>query len=673
MRSTRIVTVWIVTVWIVTVAALVWGFGNCSAAAEAITSAKLGQKIADVSFTDAAGKQQPLSALKGKRGIVVVFLSFDCPISTSYSPILAEMARRYAEQGLSFVGVCSTDGETAETAAKQASEFKLGFSVFADDQAAAVAAFKAEKTPEAFVLDHNFVLRYRGRIDDGYAARFRKNLQIKNHDLANALAEVVAGKPVSRPVTETIGCRIGLEKKTKTDGPVTYYRDVAPILQARCQECHRPGQVGPFSLMTYKQAVSWADDLKGYTASRQMPPWKISTGIAYHNDRRMTEKEIATLAAWVDGGTPQGNQSDAPPPRKFVEGWQLGKPDLVLSTTADYVLGPGGRDVFRVFVLPTKLTEDKYVVAYEVKPGNPRIVHHTLNFIDEEKQGRKREKAAQEKEKTQKETDYDRGPGYSVMMGVGFNPQRALGGWAPGQRPNPMPEGYGFFLPKDSDLVVQVHYHRNGRLERDRLQIGLYFSKKTEGMKAYKGGIIAGRFMAIPPNDAHYKVTGSTTVEHECVLQSVMPHMHLLGRQIKVTLKPPGGPKQTLLEIPSWDYNWQETYFLKEPMPLKVGTVVAVEASYDNSEDNPNNPNNPPAWVTFGEQTTNEMCFVFLGATSDCPGRSPFGRPFRRDRRRDEEPRKDPAAKKDPLTENVRRPSESRPVSAVGSEKSNAP
>jgi peroxiredoxin len=646
--------------WFVAEAAIVLGLLGGSVCGEALTAAKLGQKIANVEFVDRAGQKSTLQELKGKKAVVAVFLSFECPISTSYSPLLSDLAKRYADRGVAVVGICCNDGETPESVAKQAEQFKLGFPVYYDGRGVAVAAFKAEKTPEAFVLDHNFVLRYRGRIDDGYAARLKKNLQIKSHDLEAALDEVLGGKAVSKPITEVVGCAIIGEREVKRDGRVTYYRDVVPILQVRCQECHRPDQVGPFSLMTFKQAVTWAQDIKDYTTSRQMPPWKITTGIPFQHERRLSDKEIATLAAWVDEGTPEGNPSDAPPPARFVEGWQLGKPDVILSTTEDFIVGPGGRDLFRVFVLPTNLKDDRYVVAYEVKPGNPRVVHHTLNFIDTKGEGRRIEERAKLRAKDRKDSDVDCGPGYSVAMGVGFDARDGLGGWAPGQRPQPLPEGYGFFLPKGSDLVVQVHYHRNGRIERDRLQIGLYFAKKSDGMKAYKGGVIAGRFFAIPPDDPKFKVTGSTAVTHECVLRSIMPHMHLLGREIKVTLKRPQGPTQTLLEIGNWDYNWQETYFLKEPIKLAVGSVLNVEAIYDNSDGNTNNPNNPPLAVTFGEQTTNEMCFVFLGATSDGAGRSPFGRPFgdrnalRRLRERQEslwpkkKPAKDQAATKEP-------------------------
>jgi peroxiredoxin len=603
--------------------------GAARAAADA-AGAKLGTKIADVTFKDAAGKPVGLHDLAGKKATVVIVLSFDCPNSTGYSPTLADMARTYGDKGVVFVGVCPSDDEDAALVAKKAGEYKLGFPVYKDDKAAATLALKAEATPEAFVLDHNCVLRYRGRIDDAYSARLKKNLQVSSHDLKRALDELLAGKPVSTPLTKAVGCPVFAERDVKKDGAVTYYRDVLPILQNNCQSCHRPGEVGPFSLLTYKQAVSWASDIKEYTKSRQMPPWKIVEGIPFHNERKLTEREVATLAAWADGGTPQGDPKDAPKPKEFVDGWMLGKPDLVLQPKEDFFLGPGGLDLFRVFVLPTGLSEDKYIVAVEVKPGNPRVVHHTLNFVDTAGRGRELETEGQAEEKDKTDKDFDRGPGYSVAMGLGrrFLPRSGIGGWAPGQLARKMPDGYGWLLPKGSDVVMQVHYHRDGRVERDRTQIGLYFAKKNEGMKPFKGGVIAGQLIFIPQGDEHFVVKGTAPVVQDCTLHSVMPHMHLIGKEIKVTLKPAGGgTPTTLLAIKDWDYNWQETYFLKEPLKLKAGDALEVEAVYDNSGKNANNPNNPPKIVTFGEQTTNEMCFVFLGATSDGPGRSPFGRP----------------------------------------------
>jgi len=604
--------------------------------AKAPSKAKLGEKIAGVSFEDDKGNQVPLADLQGKKATVVVFLSFECPVSNSYAQPLADLAKEFGKHGVAFLGLAPSQELTQTQIAKHRKEFDITFPVFRDDQFKAANAFAADFTPEAFVLDAEGVLRYRGRIDSTWAERLKKhaNAAVRN-DLKQTLGEMLSGRPVAVPATAAIGCPIDRKAKAPAaDGTVTYYRDVLPILQERCQSCHRPGEVGPFSLMTYKHAVNWAADIKEYTQNRQMPPFKVAESLPLHNDRRMSAKEIATLAAWVDGGTPIGDPKQAPPEKKFVEGWQLGKPDIILTPDDNFVLGPNGNDVFRCFVMPTNLTEDVYVRAVEVRPANPRIVHHSLLFIDTTGQGRKLEQSAQnaakkasekkDAEHGKSEAKLDIGPGYTVSMGVGFVPQGGLLGWAPGQMPRYLPENSGILLPKNSDVVMQIHYHRNGRAEKDRTQVGLYISKKPAD-RNYAGGVIAGRsdsgilngrFFIIPAGKENYQLKGDTWATKDFTLYSVMPHMHMVGKSIKVTLTPPEGEEQTLVAIPQWDYNWQESYFFKEPIAVKAGTKLHVEAIYDNSAKNPMNPSNPPRMVTFGEQTFNEMCFVFLGGSS---------------------------------------------------------
>lgn len=587
-------------------------------AEEQPSTAKLGKKIADVGFKDAAGKATTLAELKGQKATVVVFLSFECPVATSYAQPLADLAKAYGPRGVAFVGVCPCEDDPA-TVARHAADYKLPFPVFKEGALAAADALAAGHTPEAFVLDAQQVLRYRGRIDDLYEARLKKRNTITRSDLKAALDELLARKDVSVPATRPIGCPIMRPSAPKpATGKVTYYRDVLPILQNHCQGCHRPGEVGPFSLMTYRQAVNWADDIKEFTHSKKMPPWKPSDGLAFRDERKLSDAEIATLATWVDGGTAEGDARDAPPPRKFPAGWQLGKPDLVLTVDSDFQLGASGRDLFRCFVLPTGLTEDKFVTAIEVRPGNPRVVHHTLNFIDTGERGRKLEQ--KEKERDKKDDEKDGGPGYTVQMGVGFAPSGAMGGWAPGHVARHLPADTAYFLPRGSDVIMQVHYHRNGRVEKDRLQVGIYFADKPAANR-YQSLVLPGRFLFIPAGAEDFKVTGTMWVNQDCTLHSVLPHMHMLGKSISVKMTPPEGAAKTLVAIKEWDYNWQETYFLKEPLAVKAGTKFEVEARYDNSAKNPRNPFDPPRLVRIGEQTTDEMCFVFLGGTASGGGR----------------------------------------------------
>jgi peroxiredoxin len=595
--------------------------------------AQVGKKIDNIAFEGEDAKPFKLHELKDKKAIVIVFLSFDCPVSTSYSQPLADMAKDFGPHGVVFLGLTTDQEETTAAVAKQAKEFKLPFAVMVDRKFAAADALKAGFTPEVFVLDGNYVLQYRGRIDDSFQARLKKNQQVTKQDLHQVLSEIVSGRPVSIKATEPIGCPILREKPAAAKvGNVTYYKDVLPILQKNCQACHRPGEVGPFSLMTYRQAVNWATDIKDYAQSRKMPPWKISEGVEYHNQRRLSDKDIAVLAAWADNGTPAGDEKDAPPPVKFAEGWKLGPPDLILSVSDDFQVGASGNDAFRCFVLPTNLTEDKYVEAVEVKPSNPRVVHHALCYIDTKGQGRALEKQQLDSPKKDPHggNEQDKGPGYYGGMSVGFVPTSSLGGWAPGQLPHVLPEGTAISLPKGSDVVMQLHFHRTGRVEKDRTQIGVYFAKKKVE-RPYQGGFMMGIFAVIPAKNDHFVVRGSTTVTQDMVLHEIMPHMHMLGKDIKVTMTPPEGEgKATLLfHIKDWDYNWQETYYFKQPLNLKAGTKLELEAIYDNSDKNPNNPFSPPRAVTFGEQTTNEMCFVFFGGTSEQEGtRLPVTRPL---------------------------------------------
>ena len=582
------------------------------AGGDAVTS----EQLRNVSFRDPGGKMFSLNEMKGKKATVIVFLSFDCPVAKSYCEPLARLAKAYSD--VCFIALTCNDEETPAQVAKHATEFNLPFRLFKDDHNVAADALQAEITPEAFLLDADLKLCYRGRIDNAYAARLKKNNQITRHELRQAMDELLAGKSITEKSTKAIGCSIERKKESKTiAGDLTFHRDVLPILQNHCQGCHRPGEVGPFALMHYRQAINWAADIKEFTQNHKMPPWKPTAGVKFQDERKLTEKEIATIAEWVLHGTPEGDPKDSPPARQFPGGWQLGQPDLVLSVPEGLHLGASGNDLFRCFVLPTNMPEDKYISAIEVRPGNSRILHHTLLAVDARGQGRKLER---EQQKIDTPATLDRGPGYTVAMGFGFPPQGGMGGWAPGQMPRFLPEGTGYFLPKGADIVMQVHYHRVGKAEEDRTVIGIHFAKKPVDRR-FQSLALPGRFRTIPAGENHYVVKGMIWVNQDCVLYTVLPHMHMLGREIKVTMTEPDGKSQQLVTILDWDYNWQETYFLKDPLHLKAGTRFDVVAAYDNSAGNPSNPAKPPKNVVFGQQTTDEMCFVFLGGCSEKPGR----------------------------------------------------
>jgi peroxiredoxin len=595
----------------------------CAPAAAPPPGAPIGTGFDQLTLTTLAGTPVPLADIAGKKATVLVFLSFDCPMSNSYLADLSALARRHDQRDVAVLGVVV--GEPAGLA-KAHQEYKVGFPLYRDLQGKVATALHARVTPQAFVLDARQVLRYSGRIDDRFAARLREKARVRSFDLQSALDDVLAGRTVRVPRTVALGCPLDVPRPAIVQTTkVTYHRDVAPILQKHCQSCHRPGEIGPFALLTYPQARRWARDIKQYTRNRSMPPWMPVGGVAFHGERRLTEKEVAVLSAWADGGAPEGNSKDGPPPLKWTDGWRLGKPDLVLRPSEAFHVGATGLDHFRCFVLPTELKENQWIVAFDVRPGSPRIVHHTLHYFDLTGMARSLERREQARKLPT--GTVDRGPGYPSAMGVGFIPPEyvkdqvpqfgALGGWAPGQLPQMLPRGAGMFLPKGSDFILQVHYHRDGKLAADRTQVGLYFARKSIE-QPYQTVVIEGLKpgAVIPAGQARHRVRASVWLHNDSLLHDVMPHMHLLGRSVKVTLTPPGGKPMTLVDIPRWDYRWQETYRFRERLLAKVGSKLEVEGVFDNSKDNPHNPNDPPRPVSMGQQTTDEMLYAFIGATS---------------------------------------------------------
>jgi peroxiredoxin len=590
----------------------------------------IGTKAPNSTFTNLGGKSVSLGDVHGRAATVIVFASFECPLSNSYATQLNELAKDMASQGVQVVLVCPTN-EPLDVVAKAAeSAFKPVMTVLLDPKKEFAAALKAQVTPEVFVLDADRVVRYRGRIDDAWSARLKRNPVVSSHDLQTALKALLEGKPIPKAVTTAVGCAIVYQEvAAPKTGVVTFYRDVQPILNKNCVVCHRAGEVGPFALTTYAQARRWANDIKDYTISRQMPPWMPAGGVRMKDERKLTEKEIATLATWVDSGMPEGDPKDAPKPPEFPDGWRMGKPDIIITPSDDFRLAATGDDLFRVFVIPTGLKENVWIRGYDVKPGNPRIVHHTLHYFDTTGQGRNLEKKQQlkDQEETAKGTPpADRGPGYTAGMGVGFvarggtREQPAfggIGGWAPGLAPQFLPPGHGWLLPKGSDFLIHTHYHRNGLPGTDRTQVGLYLAKGPVD-QPWQTIVVNGMKPTekIPAGKADHVAHGYFYLHTDAVIHNVLPHMHQIGKSVKMTLTPPHSKPIVLVDIPAWDYKWQETYWFQEPITAPVGTKIEIEAVFDNSADNPNNPSRPPVDVSVGERTNDEMLFGFLGVTS---------------------------------------------------------
>jgi mono/diheme cytochrome c family protein len=392
---------------------------------------------------------------------------------------------------------------------------------------------------------------------------------------------------------------------SKPKGTVTFNADIAPIIFQNCASCHRTGEVAPFPLLSYEDVKKKAKTIARVVDERYMPPWHAEPGYGeFLDERRLTDEQIGMIGQWVEEGMAQG--IGAPPPLpKFVEGWQLGKPDLVVKMSAPFMVPAEGRDVFRCFVVPLNLPADKNVSAVEYRPSNRRVVHHALLFLDTTGAARKLD-------------DEDPEPGYSRFGGIGFRASGGLGGWVPGATVHPMPDGFVHVVKKSSDLVIQTHFHPSGKVEPEQSEVGIYFSKKP-AQKLSLSFPLFGFPLNIPPGEKHYVVKGSITVPADADLFGITPHSHLLAKEMKVTATLPDGKTIPLIWIKNWDFNWQGQYQYKKPIFIPKGTRIDMMHVFDNSADNPANPNNPPRRVTFGEQTTDEMAICFLQFVADNP------------------------------------------------------
>jgi hypothetical protein len=394
----------------------------------------------------------------------------------------------------------------------------------------------------------------------------------------------------------------------------TFHKDVLPILQNRCQDCHRPGEAVPMALIGYQETRPWAKAMKAAVLSKKMPPWFADPSVGhFSNDRTLSQAEIDTLVAWVDAGAPEGNVRDAPPRRQFVEGWTIGKPDLILEMPNAMEIPAKGVIEYQYVIIPTGLKEDRWVMASEVRPGDKSVMHHVITQLREP--GSK--------------WMADQAPGVLFVPPKGMrgnSDQRLVGGlsgYVPGQAlpPGDFPRR-GTLLKAGTDLVLQLHYTPNGKATTDRTKVGIIFAKEAPTSRLL-GGNSASYNFKIPPGDPDFKVEASSTMQYDCDLVSMMPHAHLRGKSFEYRVTHPNGETETILRVPKYDFNWQLTYYPAKPIHLEKGSTVQVLATFDNSVNNKYNPDATKE-VHWGEQTFEEMMMGYFSVVV-APGEGPEG------------------------------------------------
>ena len=388
-----------------------------------------------------------------------------------------------------------------------------------------------------------------------------------------------------------------------TPAPPTFARDVAPLVYKHCAGCHHAGDVGPFPLMSYDDARKRSGQLAEVTAARSMPPWLPAKGHGeFKHDRALTDAQIGVFQKWHDAGAPEGDPGDAPLKPQFKAGWQLGKPDIVLTMPKPFAVPAEGRDIYHHFVFDLKLSKTKYLRGIEVVPGNRKVVHHAVGILDTG--GGARRLAA----KVAKEFGGMNYPGNAPgFLPAGFTP-----GYAPGQRPAFFDAGESIPLKVGTDLVLQMHYSPSGKDETDSTQVGLYLTDAPP--KRNMGIVMLGSLdIDIAPGDGSYTRRDRFELPVDYEFKSVWSHLHLIGKSVRVWADLPDQSTRQLLRIDDWDFNWQDTYVYAKPFVLPKGTVIRAEFTWDNSDANPRNPARPPVRVLNGEQSADEMGGVILG------------------------------------------------------------
>jgi peroxiredoxin/mono/diheme cytochrome c family protein len=546
----------------------------------------VGQAVSDFALEDTLGAAHRLRDYANSKAVVVAFLGIECPLVKLYAPRLEKIAAEYRERGVTFLAIDSNSQDSLAELQHFVRTYGLTFPVLKDPGNVVADQFQAVRTPEMFVLDSDHKIRYRGRIDDQYG--FQKGVgyqrpEASQNELLSAIESVIAGEEVAVASTAAPGCLIGRVSSGDAKTDITYSNQVARIFQNHCVSCHREGEIAPFALSSYEEAAGWAPMISEVILAGRMPPWHADPKHGdFANDARLPDEDKEMILAWAKGGAPEGDPSDLPPPRTFTSGWQIPTPDQVLPMAdKPFVVPAEGKVEYQYFTADPGWTEDKWISAAECRAGNRAVVHHIIVFIIP--------------------------PGEDPRPEAeGMSVRELLAGTAPGNPPTVLPTGMAKRVKAGSKLMFQMHYTANGREQSDLSSIGFVFADPATVTRDVKTDLAINVMFEVPAGADNHKVEAWRRFRQDSLLISLMPHMHLRGKAFRYELEYPDGRKEVLLDIPNYDFNWQNSYYFKEPKFVPRGAKMHCIAHFDNSEENLANPD-PSQPVRWGEQTWEEM------------------------------------------------------------------
>ncbi len=541
---------------------------------------------------------------------LTAFFATDCPIAGRAARTLAMQLQTLRKQNVSVEIVFPNANEQRAAVAAWMKEHGL------NDVAFSLSAASAERnkilTTPTTLLHRGKVLLYIGKLSE------RDNPAKPGTVYPVKVLEAISnGKPYQK-ATAVTGCPIRVPTKkpllvdsvTDANEPsaISWNGRVKTIVEKSCVPCHTGTGVGPVKLMTYTDVYGMGPKIRALVSARIMPPWQAEDIGKFHDDPSLTLSDIQTLELWFKRGMPVGGKS--PSDTQLINQpsgrWYLGEPSVEIQLPTPYVTPSSGKDHYRCFVFKNITDRDRWMNGIAFQPGAAQAVHHVSAFIDTSGAARKMDEA-------------DPGLGYTNPTpgnGPGFKDYYVIGGWTPGHKPRKLPTGSGIPIPKGADLVVEVHYHLTGRPETDNTTTGLYFTDEPVD-KRYRVGDVGTYKIDIKANDPQGKAEASAVINSNVSIHSITPHLHLLGRTMKVLAELPNGELITIINIRRWDFRWQPSYRFLKPLQLPRGTRIDVIATYDNTSANPDNPHTPPRDIVWGEGTDEEMCSVFFGYTDD--------------------------------------------------------
>jgi mono/diheme cytochrome c family protein len=568
----------------------------------------VGDKVAAMTFKDTrflprslSDFVQPKDAVK-KQVFVLVFTNTTCPLVQKYLPRLNDMEKQYRGKGVQFVAVNVGNDDSILDISTQMVKAKAEFPFVKDIDGSCVKACGVERTPECVLIDADYQLRYRGRIDDQYRLGGTAPATAKN-ELKDAIEALLAGREIAVAETPVDGCRITPAAEVKPSDKFTYADHVAGLVKQHCAECHQPGTAAPFSLLTYDDLAKNAEMIVETVSEGRMPPWYASPEFGkFMNDRTMPKADRETLVDWVRSGMKKGNieklaaasnekKDDAPAKtdkkdddRWANRTWQLGEPDVIFDVPGTYEVPADGYVDYKYSALPTLFFNDTWIQGAEILPDNPRVVHHA-NL------------------------------GYATLGGNIRN-AKLITGYVPGGGPMKLDNGVAAKIPAGSLVGLQIHLTTTGQPETVRLRVGFKYPREKIQQELHHLDIHDKRFAIKPYAPAHI-VEASRSLNKDSTLYGFFAHMHNRGRDITWTAKLPSGKSQTLLMIPNYSFDWQLPYYAPTgQMKLPAGTKVDVLAHFDNTTFNPYNPD-PSKTVRFGQQTYEEMMYGYVFYTED--------------------------------------------------------